>query len=147
MPLICPICGFVYWSGACPECAPKCNRCKGTGLVDSGGVDPQSHGIDIPCECVKEEVMKDRDAWLQDAINAIEDFGIGHDLIEGVAALQAANDELLEACEKAKVFIEYAWHELEDGKAIFGDQFPHKEDAIKEINRLSEAIRKHKGEC
>jgi hypothetical protein len=28
-----------------------CGYCQDTGEVDSGGFDPQGHGINIPCEC------------------------------------------------------------------------------------------------
>lgn len=54
------------------------------------------------------------------------------------------NADLLEACVKARIFIEYAIYELKDGKAKFGDQFPHKEDGHIIMNRLDEAIRKAK---
>jgi hypothetical protein len=32
----------------------KCGWCNGTGVVDSGGVEPWGAGIDIPCGCEDE---------------------------------------------------------------------------------------------
>jgi hypothetical protein len=57
-----------------------------------------------------------------------------------VALDSLAADELLEACKKAKVFIEYARYLLDDGIAKLGDQFPRKGDASAEIKRLDSAI-------
>ena len=52
------------------------------------------------------------------------------------------NADLLEACKKAIVFIEYAQFKLEEGKAVLGNQFPKKEDADNEMKRLQQAIAK-----
>lgn len=54
--------------------------------------------------------------------------------------LSVSIDEILQVLNKAKVFIVYARYELEDGKAILGNQFPHKEDADVETKRLEKAI-------
>ena len=57
-----------------------------------------------------------------------------------LALIEKRNKELLQVLEKAKVFIEYARYELEDGKATVGSQFPHKEDADIEMARLEKAV-------
>jgi hypothetical protein len=49
-------------------------------------------------------------------------------------------EKVIFALKKARVFIEYARYELDDGKATIGSQFPHKEDADIETTRLKEAI-------
>jgi len=63
-------------------------------------------------------------------------------IIEANARLIAAAPELLEACKKAKIFIEYARYTLDEGKATIGSQFPHKKDADIEMERLEQAIAK-----
>jgi ribosomal protein L29 len=49
-------------------------------------------------------------------------------------------EKVIFALKKARVFIEYARYELDDGKATIGSQFPHKEDADIETTRLKEVI-------
>ena len=62
-----------------------------------------------------------------------------------ITGLEKEKVELLYACKKAKVFIEYAKYELSDGLATLGSQFPHKEDADNELTRLEQAIAKAEG--
>lgn len=57
----------------------SCNKCKGTGRVDSGGVSPWGEEIQVPCECLsffetvdEQETIFDRDlraivaGWVSD---------------------------------------------------------------------------------
>lgn len=39
------------------ECPVPCPTCSGVGGVDSGGVDPQGRGIDIPCPSCSQDVL------------------------------------------------------------------------------------------
>jgi hypothetical protein len=48
---------------------------------------------------------------------------------------------LRDALKHAKIFIEYARYCLEDGKAVIGSQFPHKDDADVEIKRIEDALK------
>lgn len=32
-----------------------CPKCRGTGMADSGGVEPWGWPIEIPCDCIYEE--------------------------------------------------------------------------------------------
>ena len=43
----------------------QCERCNGTGEVDSGAPDPQGHFIKIPCECHTEHVHE----WIPRALD------------------------------------------------------------------------------
>ena len=45
----CDDCG--KWLDTDAVALDKCTLCNGTGEVDSGGFDPQGHGINIPCQC------------------------------------------------------------------------------------------------
>ena len=42
----------------------------------------------------------------------------------------------------ASTFISYAKYELEDGKAVIGDQFPKKDDAQAVIDEISQILQK-----
>jgi len=43
----------------------QCERCNGTGEVDSGAPDPQGHFIKIPCECHTKHVHE----WIPRALD------------------------------------------------------------------------------
>ena len=49
-------------------------------------------------------------------------------------------DDIIADLKRVKIFIEYAKYELEDGLATIGSQFPHKEDADKEIKKLEKVV-------
>ena len=70
--------------------------------------------------------------------------GVAHGWNQACDAWEKFLPELLEACQMAKKFIEYARYVLDDGKATIGSQFPKKEDADIEIERLQQTITKLK---
>lgn len=54
------------------ECEVPCGYCGGAGGMDSGGVDPQGHGIDIPCpSCSPTPPAEERS--YKEALNSLQD--------------------------------------------------------------------------